>query len=81
MWPSYDVHKVMVEQVELTKKQDFLYLMNQVQARLLLHASKKPIYPENGACEGEVFRVGLVLFGFGLDFFLSISLFFYIMYY
>lgn len=53
MWPSYDVHKVMVEQVELSKKQDFLFLMNQVQARLLLHSSKKPICPENGFISGS----------------------------
>lgn len=48
MWPSFDVHKVMIEQSELSKKHDFFFLLNQIQTRLLTHSSKKPLCPENG---------------------------------
>lgn len=48
MWPSFDVHKVMIEQTELTKKHDFFHLLNQIQTRLLIHASKRPLCPDNG---------------------------------
>lgn len=49
MWPSFDVHKVMIEQTELTKKHDFFFLLNQIQSRLLMHTSKRPLCPDNGS--------------------------------
>jgi hypothetical protein len=41
----------MVEQTELSKKNDFFFLLNQIQSILLLHAAKRPLCPENGIIE------------------------------